>query len=415
MLTNILRLLMARSVRPFIFRSNLKDRMDIDLKNLGLYFHIPFCKKICSFCPYYKIKFDRVLLKEFYRALIKELYLISETAIRKKEVTSIYFGGGSPALMVDYMSELMDIVNDLFVIKGNIGIELHPREINEKLLERLKRYGFNMVSIGVQSFQESCLTSLGREKINNEKRLKKAGKTGFDVIDVDLIFGIPGQTKEDLIKDFKIAANSGATQISTYPFIEFSYTRAVKNPSSKRLGKEMLQILADISREMGYNRSSVWTFTKNNKPKYSSVTRNNYIGFGPSAASLLKNIFKMNTFSVKEYIKCLDSNNIPTALSLTFNERTRALYWLFWSSYNLNIKQNDFTRLFGRRLEDLFGFELYLGQKLKYLKKYKGGYRLTDKGAYIFHLVEQSYTHQYIDKTWKAAMGNPWPDKIALY
>jgi coproporphyrinogen III oxidase-like Fe-S oxidoreductase len=415
MLTNILRLLMARSVRPFIFRSNFKDILNIGVRDLGLYFHIPFCKKICSFCPYYKIKFDRVLLKEFYMALIKELYLVSETAVRKKEVTSIYFGGGSPALIVDYMSELMEIINDLFVVKGNIGIELHPREINERLLKRLKGFGFNMISVGVQSFQESCLNSLGREKINNEERLKKAGKAGFKVIDVDLIFSIPGQTKEDLIKDFKIAADSGATQISTYPFIEFSYTKAVKNPSSKRPGREMLQILSDIGRKMGYSRSSVWTFTRKNTPKYSSVTRDNYIGFGPSAASLLKNIFKVNTFSVKEYIKCLNGNSIPTALSLTFNERTRALYWLFWSSYNLDIKQNDFKRLFGRRLEDLFRFELYLGQKLKYLKKYKGGYRLTDKGAYIFHLVEQSYTHQYIDKTWRAAMGDPWPEKITLY
>lgn len=334
---------------------------------------------------------------------------------RKKEVTSVYFGGGSPALIVDYMFELMDIINDLFIIKGDMGIELHPREINERLLKRLKGLGFNMISIGVQSFQDSCLISLGRERINNKDKLKTAKKAGFKAIDVDLIFGIPGQTKEDLIKDFKIAADLGATQISTYPFIEFSYTTAVKNPLSKSLSKEMLQILSNISKGMGYSRSSVWTFTRKNTPKYSSVTRDNYIGFGPSAASLLKDIFKINTFSVKEYIKCLDSNSIPTAISLTFNERTRALYWLFWSSYNLNIGQKDFSRLFSRRLEDFFRFELYLGQKLRYFKKYKNSYRLTDKGAYIFHLVEQSYTRQYIDKTWKAAMGNPWPKKIVLY
>jgi coproporphyrinogen III oxidase-like Fe-S oxidoreductase len=415
MLTNILRLLMARSVRPFIFRGNFKDRLDIDVKDLGLYFHIPFCKKICSFCPYYKIKFDKVLLKEFYRALIKELYLVSETTVRKQEVSSVYFGGGSPALMVDYMPELIDVINDLFIIKGNMGIELHPREIDKRLLKKLRGHGFSMISVGVQSFQDSCLASLGREKINNESRLKKARKAGFEAIDVDLIFGIPGQTKEDLVEDFKIAADSGATQISTYPFIEFSYTKTVKKPSGKRLGSEMLRILSDISRKMSYSRSSVWTFTRKNTPKYSSVTRDNYVGFGPSAASLLKDVFKINTFSVKEYIKCLDCNSIPTALSLKFNMRTRALYWLFWSSYNLDIKQNDFKRLFGMRLEDIFGFELYLGQKLNYFKKYKNGYRLTDKGAYIFHLVEQSYTHQYIDRTWKAAMGNPWPGKIVLY
>jgi coproporphyrinogen III oxidase-like Fe-S oxidoreductase len=415
MITNMLRLLMARSIRPFIFKSNFKDSQDIDVKKIGLYFHIPFCKKICSFCPYYKIKFDRILLKEFNRALIKELYLVSELAGRKKEITSVYFGGGSPALMIDHLHELMNNIKDLFIIKGNIGIELHPREINEKLLKRIKDLGFNMISIGIQSFQDSCIISLGREIIDSEGKLRIAKKAGFEAIDVDLIFGIPGQTKEELIKDFKIAAASGATQISTYPFIEFSYTQTVKNLSGNRSGKQMLQILSNISKKMGFERSSVWTFTKKNTPKYSSVTRDNYIGFGPSAASLLKDVFKINTFSVKEYIKCLDSNRIPTALGLKFNERTRALYWLFWSSYNLNISQKDFLRLFSRRLGDFFRIELYLGQKLKYLKKYKNSYRLTDKGAYIFHLVEQSYTHQYIDKTWRAAMRDPWPEKIVLY
>jgi len=415
MLTNILRLLIARSVRHFVFKNDYKDRLNIDVKDLGLYFHIPFCKKICSFCPYYKIRFDSALLKEFSKALMKELSLVSESAGSKKEITSVYFGGGSPALMVDYLPDLMGMIKDLFIIKGNIGIELHPRDINEALLERIKDCGFDMISVGIQSFQDSCIVLLGREKIDGESKLEIAKKAGFKAIDVDLIFGIPGQTEEDLIRDFETAAGSGATQISTYPFIEFSYAQSEKKPSGKRSKKQMLQILSNISKKMGYKRSSVWTFSKKNTPKYSSVTRNNYIGFGPSAASLLKEVFKINTFSVKEYIKCLDESRIPTALSLKFNERTRALYWLFWSSYNLYIDRKDFYRLFGRRIEDLFGIELYWGRKLKYLKKHKDNYRLTDKGAYIFHLVEQSYTHQYIDKTWRAALTNPWPEKIVLY
>jgi len=415
MLTNILRLLVARSIKPFVFENNFKYKLNIDIKNLGLYFHIPFCKKICSFCPYYKIKFDRDILEEFYKALIKELYLVSGLAGKKKEITSVYFGGGTPALMADYLPDLMDIIKSLFVIKGNIGIELHPLDINEALLERIKICGFDMISIGIQSFQDRCIVSLGREKIDSVNKLKIAKRVGFKAIDVDLIFGIPGQITEDLVRDFEIAASLGATQISTYPFIYFSYTKLKERLPGKKVKKQMLESLLNISEKMGYKRSSVWTFSKRDTPKYSSVTRDNYIGFGPSAASLLEEIFKINTFSVKEYIKCLDGNRIPTALSLKFNERTRALYWLFWSSYNLDINQKNFYRLFGKKLEDIFKLELYWGEKLKYLKRYKNGYRLSDKGAYIFYLVEQSYTHQYIDKTWKTALKNPWPKKIALY
>jgi coproporphyrinogen III oxidase-like Fe-S oxidoreductase len=177
----------------------------------------------------------------------------------------------------------------------------------------------------------------------------------------------------------------------------------------------MLESIINISDEMGFERNSIWTYGKKNTHKYSSVTRDNYVGFGPSAATLLMQIFKINTFSVEEYIKCLKRYEIPTALCLKFDKRRRALYWLFWSVYNLDIRGKNFHELFGKGLHSVFRLELSLATKLKYFTKYKNGYRLTDKGAYLFHLVEQAYTHQYIDKTWATALEDPWPEKLVLY
>lgn len=319
---------MTRSARPFIFESNPKYNYNLDLnaKNLGLYFHIPFCKKICPFCPYYKIEYGRSLLKNFHNALLKEIKLVSGLSGKRKDIESIYFGGGTPALMVDYLTEIIDLVKNLFNIKGNMGIELHPRDINETLLEKLKKYGFNMISIGIQSFQDKCISFLEREKIDSIGKLRLVKKFKFTLVDVDLIFGMPGQTGEDLVNDFKIAAENGAIQISTYPFIEFSYAKLKNKPLNRRLKKQMLENLLDISKKVGYRRSSIWTFSKSNILQYSSVTRDNFVGFGPSAATLLQDIFKINTFSVKEYINCLNNNKLPTALSLKFSSRTRALY-----------------------------------------------------------------------------------------
>jgi oxygen-independent coproporphyrinogen-3 oxidase len=417
MITNILRVFMTRSARPFIFESNPKYNYNLDLnaKNLGLYFHIPFCKKICTFCPYYKIEYDRSLLKIFHNALLKEIKLVSGLAGKRKDIESIYFGGGTPVLMIDYLPEIIDLVKNLFNIKGNMGIELHPRDINETLLEKLKKYGFNMISIGIQSFQDKCISFLEREKIDSIGKLRLVKEFKFTLVDVDLIFGMPGQTKKDLTDDFIIAVENGATQISTYPFIEFSYASIKNKPLNQKLKKQMLESLLDISEKTDYRRSSIWTFSKYNSPRYSSVTRDNFIGFGPSAATLLKNIFKINTFSVKEYMKCLNNNKLPTALSLKFSPRIRALYWLFWSSYNLNINRDNFYELFGKKLNDIFRFELYWAKKFKYIEKYNSGYKLTDKGAYLFHLIEQAYTRQYIDKTWRTALNNPWPKRIILY
>ncbi|GAH55902.1 unnamed protein product, partial [marine sediment metagenome] len=93
---------------------------------------------------------------------------------------------------------------------------------------------------------------------------------------------------------------------------------------------------------------------------------------------MFRNI-KINTFSVRQYIKCLDDNKLPTALSLKFSPRTRALYWLFWLAYKFYISGDNFYELFGKKLDNIFKLELYWAKKLRYIKKYSGGYKLTDK------------------------------------
>jgi menaquinone C8-methyltransferase len=411
----MLRMFAARSIRPFIFRRNYRGDIDLSVKNTGLYFHIPFCKMLCPFCPYYKVKYDLELLKKFCRALLEEIKLMASLAGGRKEIESIYFGGGTPALVVDYLPEIIKVTRNLFDVKGDMGIELHPRDVTPGLLEKLKIYGFNMISIGIQSFLDTSLSALERDRIDNKARLRMVKDFNFEVIDVDLIFGIPGQNEEDLVYDFRTAAENGATQISTYPFIEFTYADLKNKPLGKKEKKKMLDSLVDVSKKMDYSRSSIWTFSKGGKLQYSSVTRDNYIGFGPSAATLLGDIFKVNTFSVREYIKKLDDNELATAITLKFNPRIRALYWLFWASYRLYIDRDNFYRLFGESLDDMFRYELYIAKKLGYIEKCMGGYRLTGRGAYAFHLIEQAYTRQYIDKTWRSAMKNPWPERIVLY
>ncbi|KZL90515.1 radical SAM protein [Clostridium magnum] len=132
--------------------------------------------------------------------------------------------------MLEELSDILTALKSNFNIESNIGIELHPRDIKEETLLKLKNIGFDMVSIGIQSFEEKCLRILGREYINGAEKVKMAAAAGFTTIDVDLIFGIEEQTKEDLKSDFITAFNSGATQVSTYPFIDFSYANNKSKP-----------------------------------------------------------------------------------------------------------------------------------------------------------------------------------------
>lgn len=415
MITNFLRLLFTRSFKPFTFKNENNYELNLDVPELGIYVHIPFCTTICSFCPYNKMKYDKSLATLYKDALIKEINMAGALNNKNNKITSVYFGGGSPALMLEELYDIITALRDNFNIKSSIGIELHPRDINEETLLKLKSIGFDMISIGIQSFEEKCLEVLDREYINGAEKVKMAADAGFTTIDVDLIFGIEGQTKEALENDFITAFKSGATQVSTYPFIDFSYANNRSKPLGKKDKKKLLEYLETVSDKLQCTRTAVWTFGKKDVPKYSSVTRDNFIGFGPSATTLLEDIFKINTFSVEEYIKCINNQKIPTALTLHFTKRTRALYWLFWNSYTLKINNEPFKKLFNDDLELIFKFELRLARLMGLIRKTEEGYELTDKGTYKYHLVEQVYTHQYIDKTWRIARQEPWPEKIKLY
>jgi len=419
MLISILRVMMTRSFKPFVFQNNnCNKQIDYDVPNLGLYVHVPFCKELCPFCPYYKIKYDASLAFKYVDALIKEIHLKSSKVGKKRKriATSLYFGGGSPSLIIDSLGRVLEAFREHFIIEGNIGIELHPDNVIPSLIAELKDIGFDIVSLGIQSFNEKNLSTLGRkEKSDNRQKLEMIAKKGFRAIDVDLIFGIPGQTPKDLREDMIKAAEYGATQISSYPFIDFTYANNEQKPLNKREKKILLDSIVKTSEEMGFVRTSVWTFAKKNTPKYSSITRDNYLGYGPSATTLLKDNFRINTFSVTEYINTLEDNRIPTALIFDFSERARYLYWLFWSCYNLDIDKSNFIQLFNKNLDSEFWWEIKVGKLLGIMEDDGDGYKLTNKGTYLFHLVEQKYTNQYIDKTWRMARKTPWPEKIVLY
>lgn len=420
-LTNILTTWLTRSFKPFEFTNKYTNNLDFEAINeLGLYVHIPFCKSICSFCPYCKEIYNESTAAKYKDALIKEIDLVGskltnkEDIDYKKEITSLYFGGGSPALMVDDLSDIIKALEKYFIIKQGIGVELHPTDINDEVLLKLKNAGVNMISIGIQSFDDTCLSSIGRKPTDYSKIFKSIKAANFDVVDMDLIFAIPGQNENILLEDIEKAFSNGATQISTYPFIDFTFANNLYKPLSENTKKEMLKSISKYCKDTDRNRTSVWTFANHNTDKYSSVTRDNFLGFGVSATTLLKNEFKINTFSIDKYINRVNNGELPTSLTLDFTLRQRACYYLFWNSYSMKIDSKKFENYFGKSLKNMYGFELWVGQMLGLLKFDEGVYYLTDKGAYYYHYVEQAYTTAYIDKMWNISRKQAFPDKITL-
>lgn len=415
LLTSLIRIYLTRSLKPFIFKNCHAKELDFEKeKDLGLYVHIPFCRSLCSFCPYCKVVYDEGLARRYKAALLKEIELVGSRLNDKKKVTSLYFGGGTPALMADDLEDIIEALKRYFIIEQGIGVELHPEDIDPLTLSKLKAAGVTMISVGVQSFHSQCLKALGRKTIDFTQTFDIIRKANFDVVDVDLIFALPNQTKEILLRDIEKAFALGATQISTYPFIDFTFAHNRYTPLPEREKRKMLQAISDYCRRKGKERTAVWTFAKKNTGRYSSITRDNFLGFGVSATTLLRDQFKINTFSIEGYLERINRRQLPTSLTLDFSLRQRASYYLFWNAYSLQIDEDKFEYFFGVPLSKLYGFELWLCEKLGFVKKSASGYRLTDKGAYYYHFIEQAYTTSYIDKMWNISRNTAFPESIVL-
>ena len=125
---------------------------------------------------------------------------------------------------------------------------------------------------------------------------------------MDFIFALPNQTFEDLKKDIDTAFECGANHIAIYPFIDFTFTKSKIKTMNKKQKKKLLDAITKYCYSKGYRRDSIWTFSNNDTAKYSSMTRDNFLGFGCSATTLLKDQFKINTFSVEEYIRRVNNH-----------------------------------------------------------------------------------------------------------
>lgn len=414
-ITTMTRNWLTRSVQPFHFKREFSNTLNYkEERNLGLYVHIPFCRTLCGFCPYCKVLYEKELAIKYVKALMKEIDLVGSTYEGKKQVTSLYFGGGTPALISEEIGRIIQKIKEYYIVTEGIGLELHPVDVTvEKLLE-LKRAGVTKISIGIQSFQKDYLETLGREEVDYNTMFDALKKVTFETVSMDFIFALPNQTIEKLKKDIETAFYNGANHIAIYPFIDFTFTNRNFSKMTRKATKELLYDILSYCKEKGYVRDSIWTFSKEGDSKYSSMTRDNFLGFGCSATTLLKDIFKINTFSIDGYLQRIKEGNLATALTLEFTRRQRMVYYLFWTAYTLRISGKDFFNFFGKKLEHNYGLELWIASVLGFVKKENGQYLITEKGSYYYHYYENFYTLSYIDHMWHSMKKEAFPSELII-
>jgi oxygen-independent coproporphyrinogen-3 oxidase len=424
MITDLMRRAILGKKDKFLFESYREGLVDFGGINsgTGLYIHIPFCKKICPFCPYNKTIYKKDTARRYKQALVNELRLYGRV-LQNKSITSVYIGGGTPTLMADELKEILEFIQSSFNFTGDIGIEVHPSEADDKLFSDLRQMGVNLVSLGVQTFNDEILDFLGRgyESAEAEKALSLVRKHGFKCVDVDIMTNLPGQTVEDIKHDIEKVYSYDIDQLSVYPLIIFPMTKmggAIKESGLSRLSglyeKKILGIIDGISREKGYYRSSVWTYGRKYSRRYTSVTRESFIGIGAGASSLAGEHFYLNTFSVEEYIKALEHGKLPINLVNRMSEKERMIFWIFWRCYDGVIDGSRFTRLYNADLKKEFPLLFTLLKVLGMAKESGGKFLLTERGRYAYHLVEKQYSVRYLNDLWQASMNRPWIEEIRL-
>ena len=393
------------------------------IDSLGLYLHVPFCRQICPYCPYNKTLFDASLAERYTHALLQEIDRYAALA-GGLPVTTFYIGGGTPTTMLHAgLPTILEQIYRRFNMQCGIHMESHPNDLSPANLSAIVALGVEHLSMGIEALQDRHLRTLRRPYTAAEAQaaIARAVGKGFECVNVDLIFALPDQTHGELEQSARRLIELGVDQIAAYPLFRFPYTQWPRLTRQNRYRsynlvqkRRMLQVLEQAFYGAGYERTSVWAFTKAGSPRYCSVTVPLYLGLGASAGSYLRDIFYVNTFNTEAYIQALADGRMPIALSLALSERMQMAGWLYWRIYETRFSKAAFERRFRRRLETVYGRTLRLLSFLGLLTEGEDEVVLTDAGAYWLHAVQDLFSIDYIGKLWGTSQQTPWPDRVCL-
>ncbi|MFA5603647.1 MAG: radical SAM family heme chaperone HemW [Bacilli bacterium] len=349
----------------------------------SVYIHIPFCKSICSYCDFCKIYYNQKYIDNYLDCLENEIKKFYQT----NKIKTLYIGGGTPSsLSIKELSKLLNITK-LFSMSKDLEftIELNIEHITKEMLELLYKNGVNRLSIGIQTFNEKHLHFLNRNHSKKEvtQKIEMAKKIGFDNINIDLIYAIPNQTKDELIEDLNNLLELNVNHISTYSLIIEPHTKLYIDKTDyidETLDFEMYQLINETLTKKGYNYYEISNYGKSGyESKHNLVYWNNleYYGFGMGASGYVDNVRYTNTTNINKYIngqyhtefELIDNKTkIENELILGFRKTKGINKMDFLKKYNKSIYEiNNIKKLIeeGKLVDD--ETNIYISSKYLYL------------------------------------------------
>lgn len=363
---------------------------------LGLYIHIPFCKAKCAYCDFYSLAHSEEKMDAYTAALLRHLEEVAPRAAGM-QVDTVYFGGGTPSYLgaarlcriLQTVLRRYDVARD-----AEITLEANPDSAGDwKELRRLRRAGFNRLSLGVQSTDDALLRRIGRVHTYEQvqQAVKAARKAKFTNLSLDLIYGLPGQTVEDWQRTLADAVALGPEHLSCYGLkLEegtplWQQRQTLTLPDDDAQADMYLYTVAALG-EMGYEQYEISNFAKPGKASRHNLKYWNmeeYAGFGPGAHSDFGGVRYGYVRDVDSYIAG------KLVLSESENDSTLARdyeYVMLSLRTAAGIDRQTFEKRYRQRFQPMETlFEQY--EKAGLALPTEGGWRLTPKGFLVSNSI----------------------------
>lgn len=363
---------------------------------LGLYIHIPFCKAKCAYCDFYSLAHSEEKMDAYMAALLHHLEEVAPRAAGM-QVDTVYFGGGTPSYLgaarlcriLQTVLRRYDVARD-----AEITLEANPDSAGDwKELRKLRRAGFNRLSLGVQSTDDALLRRIGRVHTYEQvqQAVMAARKAKFTNLSLDLIYGLPGQTMEDWQRTLADAVALGPEHLSCYGLkLEegtplWQQRQTLTLPDDDAQADMYLYTVAALG-EMGYEQYEISNFAKSGKESRHNLKywrMEEYAGFGPGAHSDFGGVRYGYVRDIDSYI----AGRLVLSESETDSTLARDYEYVMLSLRTAaGIDRQTFEKRYRQRFQPMETlFEQY--EKAGLASRTEGGWRLTPRGFLVSNSI----------------------------
>lgn len=360
---------------------------------VSLYVHIPFCRRLCPFCCFNRYLFHEDETRRYFSDLKKEFELYSR---RGFSFSGVYFGGGTPTVLMDELGEFIQYLRKSFTI-NEISLETTPRELTPENIALLKQYGVKRLSIGVQSFDGDVLKSMGRDNGPTEevKSRLMAVKGQFDTVNVDFVFNFPGETVEQFAADVAVFKQLKIDQATFYPLMASPHKKDAMERRFNRVDnsreKQFYDIIIKELYHGDYTASTAWCFSRGERmiDEY-IIESDDYIGIGAGSVSMAGGNFYVNSFSLERYHELISRGGFPVVGWRKLTEKENSRYWLLTKLFGMKVDTEEYERRFGASMtRNLRPETVFL--KSSGMVKGEKVLQVTEKGMYPVSVMMREF------------------------